>query len=258
MAAAWAERRLGPWPGPTSLGTTGAHPAGDGRQAPGGKRQRRPGPRPSDPAQGWTGLGGQELGGLGQVRTVPAGSALFVQGDPIDEIYLVTAGRLVLARLVGGQRVAVALLREGDLLGEGAFFPHAPAKVDAQALEDCEVLAVPGPRSLEVLRQRPDLACQWLASSARSLRILQDRLAILLARDARARVAGVLAQEADQAGRVELSQQLVAELVGLGRSTVNQVLGELEERGLIRLGYRFIQVNDRERLAGCLPWDRCR
>ena len=81
---------------------------------------------------------------------------------------------------------------------------------------------------------------------------VQARLVDLLAGGLTAQLASLLVREAER-GRVHLSQQVLASLVGGRRTSVNRVLKDLESRGLVALRYRRVEILDPEglvRLAG--------
>jgi len=49
--------------------------------------------------------------------------------------------------------------------------------------------------------------------------------------------------------RLPVTQEELGELTGLSRKTVNRTLAGFEQRGLIRTGYRFLDLLDAEGLA---------
>lgn len=73
---------------------------------------------------------------------------------------------------------------------------------------------------------------------------LQHRLCDLLALGLDAQLASVLLRESADSGRVTLTQDQLAEMLGSARTSVQRVLKQLEQRGLIELGYRRIEVID--------------
>jgi CRP-like cAMP-binding protein len=53
-------------------------------------------------------------------------------------------------------------------------------------------------------------------------------------------------------GRIRLSQQQLGQITNLSRTVVSGILGDLEQRGLIALGYRELEVLDGEDLEALL------
>jgi CRP-like cAMP-binding protein len=87
-----------------------------------------------------------------------------------------------------------------------------------------------------------------MVSVALRMAEVQARLVDLLAGGLQAQLASLLVREAEQ-GRVHLSQQVLAALVGGRRTSVNRVLKDLEARQLIKLRYRQVEILDPAGLA---------
>jgi CRP/FNR family transcriptional regulator, cAMP and macrophage regulator len=78
---------------------------------------------------------------------------------------------------------------------------------------------------------------------------MQRRLLQLTGGDLRQQLAALLLDEGGEVGNpVRLPQATLAELLGATRPAVNRVLKALETDGLIRLGYREIEVADAQGL----------
>ena len=87
-------------------------------------------------------------------------------------------------------------------------------------------------------------------------RLAQPEPAVgLLGGSLTAQTARLLADEADATGSISLSQATLAAMLGAQRSSVDKVLGELAEAGLIEVSYRQ-RVVDRGRLAQSVDPER--
>jgi CRP-like cAMP-binding protein len=84
---------------------------------------------------------------------------------------------------------------------------------------------------------------------------LQQRLIDVLAGGLEAQLASVLLRQADDRGRVTLSQAQLAALLGVQRTSVQRVLKSLDDAGLVEVGYRRIELVDRGGLASLLAVD---
>ncbi len=89
------------------------------------------------------GLDPDELASLGEQATsvlVPAGQALFRQGELGSSLYLLDAGRIeVLVGEDGGPDYQLAILGPGAILGEGAVLVDAARTATAVALTDARL-----------------------------------------------------------------------------------------------------------------------
>ena len=108
----------------------------------------------------------------GQRRRVAKGAVLIRQGQPVQDLYLVLAGRLsVIDEKLGGRELA--RLGTGEIVGEMSFVDAQPPSATVQVVEDSVVLALSRTR----LQQRLDQDAAFAARFYRALALfLSDRL----------------------------------------------------------------------------------
>lgn len=184
---------------------------------------------------------------LGENRHA-GGTTVFRMGDLPGRVYIVRQGAVELTRELHGRQVTLQLLRPGDVFGDIPLIARMPVPFDARALEDSAVLSIDSVTLWRILEQRLRLAHRWMVSIALRMAEVQARLVDLLAGGLQAQLASLLVREAEQ-GRVRLSQQVLAALVGGRRTSVNRVLKDLEARQLIKLRYRQVEILDPVGLA---------
>jgi len=173
---------------------------------------------------------------------------VFQMGDLPGRVYIVRQGAVELTRELHGRRVTLQILHPGDVFGDIPLIARMPLPFDARALGDTVVLSIDSVTLWRILEQRPRLARRWMVSIALRMAEVQARLVDLLAGGMQAQLASLLVREAEQ-GRVRLSQQMLAALVGGRRTSVNRVLKDLEARRLIKLRYRQVEILDPVGLA---------
>lgn len=180
-------------------------------------------------------------------RPYAGGTTIFRRGELPAAVHIVRRGAVELSRELNGRRVALQILGPGDVFGDVPLLVRTAEPFDAVALEDTLVLSIDSVRLSRLLERRPRLSFRWLVSVAERMAQVQARLTDLLAGDMEAQVASFLVRHA-VGGRVNLSQGVLAELVGGQRTSVNRVLQGLETRGLVRLHYRQVEIVDEEGL----------
>lgn len=110
-------------------------------------------------------------------RSLQCGEVLFAEGDPGEELFLVTAGELTVERTdAKGEAQAVATVGPGAVLGEMAIFEAAPRSAGARALTDCRVLGLGGEAIARVGREHPEVYEAFLRALSSRLRQTTDRL----------------------------------------------------------------------------------
>ena len=79
-----------------------------------------------------------------RVVKLKKGEELFREGDPSDAMFIIQKGRLAITKNKGKSSITLAELKQGDLLGEMAFFDKSPRSAGAKAASnDTEVIELP-------------------------------------------------------------------------------------------------------------------
>lgn len=185
-----------------------------------------------------------EIVALASRRTCEEGAILFLRGDPGDSLYGVITGRVRIS--VSGPRgkeVFLNIMEPGDSFGEIALLDGEPRTATATALTRTELLVVQRAPFLALLRKEPSLALhliQLLCKRARWTAELMEDSALL---GAPARLAKRLLSLAAMHGRqtpggakLTISQEELAQFLGLSRQIVNQHLQTWRDKGWISLG----------------------
>ena len=205
-------------------------------------------------------LGSTELEAMAKrfpKRALAADACLFREGTVLDCIYVVRRGVIGQGRRSHGRRVTFLLLREGDIVGDEAALLGSPALFDTFAVTDATVLVVPAAEFLEALDLRSPFGQQWAVGLGGRISALQGRLAELLGGDLRSRIAALLHHELGPGSRVvSLTQQTIADLLGVQRTSVTRTLRGLQRQGIIEIGYGHIAVRDYAALAKAAESER--
>ncbi|NUQ98641.1 MAG: Crp/Fnr family transcriptional regulator [Streptomyces sp.] len=157
------------------------------------------------------------------------------------------SGRLELAAGTGPDRVVVGMLEPCGVAGDVPLLLGRPAACTARALTDVQAGYLPASGFLALLDDSPSLARAWLSGLARRHLRAQEAMAQTIGGTARSRTASLLLREAHE-GTVSCAQATLAAMLGLRRPTLNRVLKDFEHDGLVRVGYRRIDLLDPDRL----------
>jgi CRP-like cAMP-binding protein len=183
-------------------------------------------------------------------RTLAAGQCLFQDGTPLTDVYVVRRGVVGLGRRARGRRTTFLLLHPGEVVGDVAALLGGTALFDAYALTEARVVVVPAAQFLAALELRSAFSRQWAIGLGGRVVALQARLEELLGGDLRSRVASLLHHELQGASRVvSLTQQTIADLLGVPRTSVTRTLKGLQRQGIVDIGYGHIAVLDPTALA---------
>ena len=188
------------------------------------------------------------LAAVSRVRQYRRGQIVFSRGDPGDSLIAVVSGRVkVVVRSADGGELTLTILGPGAVLGEISVADGGPRSTDAETIEDCRLLLIPGEAVQAVCARVPAAAQALTTSVAATLRRLTDAAADLVFLDLPRRVAKMLlTQPRDATGAIqlELSQEQLARHVGGTRQSVNAALKGFEKRGWLDLHDRAVTVRD--------------
>jgi CRP/FNR family transcriptional regulator, cAMP and macrophage regulator len=183
-------------------------------------------------------------------QNLAAGQCLFQEGAALDNVYVVRRGVVGLGSRAHGRRITFLLLRPGDIVGDVAALLGGVALLDAFAVTEAKVVVVPAAGFLEALDLRSPFSRQWAVGLAERLSALQSRLEETLGGDLRSRIASFLHHELEGGSRVvSFTQQTIADLLGVPRTSVTRTLKGLQRQGIVEIGYGHIAIRDYAALA---------
>jgi CRP-like cAMP-binding protein len=197
----------------------------------------------------------ERLAGSMRSRRFRRGEVIFHVGDPGDALFVIVSGEVkITLPSETGEEAILATLRPGDVFGELALLDGAPRSASASALEATETVVLPRDRFRELLATEAAFRDALLASIAGELRRLTTHVEELHFLDITGRLAACLARLARESGtpnpdgsirlRTSLTQGDLAAMVGCTRQSVNKLLGQFTDDGLLRLDRGAIVIND--------------
>ena len=186
---------------------------------------------------------------------------LFMEGDPVRELFLVAEGRVKVGYYDNeGNEQVLAFLGRGEILGEKALFGQAYHREFAQVVVDrTQICKLRMEKAQELARDYVPFSLTLTKRFGERMHRLERRLQILLFKDARQRLVEFLKDLCRDIGTpyrtgvkvmLEITQSDIAALIGSSRKTVSLLFTDLEEAGLVKFfGRKEFYVPDPERLA---------
>jgi CRP-like cAMP-binding protein len=170
-------------------------------------------------------------------RQFMAGEAVFREGEPAQDAFLLQEGRVRLLKRVRMVERSLMVLKPGDLFGESAL-------LDAAARNSFRSLLV----------NYPSVAVRVMEQLVRRVRDAEDQIEIMLLRDAQYKIVSALlklAQRADAKGtgaELAVSPVELATRVGLDVDTVKRNVARLREQSYVRIVGERIEIPDLDAL----------
>jgi CRP-like cAMP-binding protein len=192
----------------------------------------------------------ERIAALGRRRVYEAGGVIFMRGDPGDSLCGVVSGRVrISASRPGGKEVFLNIIGPGDSFGEIALLDGMPRTATATAMMRTELSIIQREQFVSLLGTEPQLAghlIKLLCSRVRWTAQLMEDSALL---SVPARIAKRLLSLAELHGRttaagikLAISQEELAQFLGVSRQIVNQHLQTWKSEGWIQLGRGNVTV----------------
>ena len=202
---------------------------------------------------------------LDERQTATAGTTLVPEGHIGEEAYVLLMGWAFRFRMFeDGRRQISRLFLPGDFIGLNASYLRIPEQCIV-AVTDVELAKCNARMLMEVVRQSPRLWFAFLWSETRDRYITEERVASIGRRSAHERLAHILlelhrrlelvGEASADSFTLPLTQEHLADVLGLTSIHVNRVMRRLKEDGLVAAELRTIRLLERERLTLIADFD---
>lgn len=178
-------------------------------------------------------------------RGFDRGAPVFPAGKTPAGVWIVRAGIIELVAGSGRRKTVVQLMHPGEVDGDVELLLDMPLPYSARALTETRTLFLNAAAFEELLFHHPAVARRWLSSIATRLSTSQKRIVMLLGKPLTEQVARLLLDEAVN-DVIPLPQRTLAAMLGVQRPSLNKVLKEFEQRGLVEVGYAEVKLQSRE------------
>lgn len=194
----------------------------------------------------------ERIAALATRKAYAQGAVVFMRGDPGDSLCGVVSGRVrISASRRGGREVFLNIMGPGDAFGEIALLDGKPRTATATALARTELIILRRDRFAELLASEPSLArhlIQLLCERVRWTAQLMEDSALLGVPARLAKRVLSLARlpggDPARGSKVSISQEELAQFLGLSRQVVNQHLQVWKQEGWITSGRGSITLAD--------------
>ncbi|MCB9823302.1 Crp/Fnr family transcriptional regulator [Candidatus Nomurabacteria bacterium] len=194
---------------------------------------------------------------LGRARILrfKKSESIIMQGDELENIYIIKSGVVRVYDITAeGEERTVALDIEGEIFPIGlALGMIQKSQYFYQAQTDCEVYSIRKLDFLRYLRFHPKIAMSFYKDLAEDFVGLQSRILALEQTKASSKILLTLSYLAERFGKqvgsntteiqIPLTQQEIANFIGLTRETTSTELKKLETSKIIRCTKKHYSLN---------------
>lgn len=208
----------------------------------------------SDWLKGYPEILHRQLVTEGRVVRLNAGEWAQIEGDDRGGLFIVVDGSLHSYCAAPGDRVVmIGIVGPGSVLGHTTRYSGGPRLVTAVCEEPSLLLEISEAALDRVAAKSPEvwraIAGFAYAHTRRSLQMAAELISLKPRQRLAARLlAAIEGSNHSDPPTLKISQELLGEMLGLTRKTINLHLSSFEKDCLVRVGYRQIELCDMEGL----------
>lgn len=179
-----------------------------------------------------------------------------MRGDPGDSLCGVATGRVrISASGPGGKEVFLNIMEPGDAFGEIALLDGSPRTATATAMARTELIIIQREPFSTLVQSQPQLAAHLIQLLCKRVRWTAEQMedTALLSVPARLAkrllsLASASGREAERGTKITISQEELAQFLGLSRQITNQHLQAWRAKEWITPGRGSITIEDPQAL----------
>ncbi|HLF19194.1 MAG TPA: Crp/Fnr family transcriptional regulator [Bacteroidota bacterium] len=197
---------------------------------------------------------------MSSMQTVKTHQPIYFPDEPTRTIFFLKEGHVKISRVAqDGREVILDVLGPGEIFGEVGLPDEETAGRNemAQALDEAIICTMKKEDFETLLKMNPSLNLEVTRRVGLRLRKIEERVADLLFKDSKKRIASFVVRYAEEFGKMKqgvvtvgnpLTQQEIALLTGSARQTVTSTLNEFRSMGILDFSRTTIVIKDFEKL----------
>lgn len=196
----------------------------------------------------------KNLGRERRLRSVPARTVLFNEGDELKYVYFVDEGSVrTFKTTTGGKELVTGLHAKGDIVGYMTALTGEPSSEVAETVETSQLAWIPVKDLVDLLCKDHDVALRFIKLLSHNVREKEFQLLSLAYGSVRQRLAQTLARLRDRqtektGDEIMIGREDLANMVGTATESVVRSLSDLKAEGIIDVKGRGIHIRDAKAL----------
>jgi CRP/FNR family transcriptional regulator, cyclic AMP receptor protein len=203
-----------------------------------------------------------ELNKLVHEKEIGKNQPIYFPNEPSSSIFFLKTGRVKISRYSDdGKEMIIAFIKPGEVFGEMAYLGEGERTDIAVTVEPSFICAINKDEFSGFVERNPALNLKLTKIIGLKLKSYSERIEDLVFKDAKQRVISFLIKLADENGKLIgnqifikpfLKHQDIADLTACARQTVNDVLTDFREKGIIDFDRKKLIINDAEKLKSLM------
>lgn len=196
---------------------------------------------------------------MSSMQTLKVHEPIYFPDEPSRAIFFLKEGHVKISRITGeGKELILDVIGPGELFGELSLTEEGQSKSEiAQALDTVVICTIKMDDFESLLKMNPELNLQITKRMGLRLRKIEERVADLVFKDVKQRIASFFVRYAEEFGKIKqgvltikthLTHQEIAFLTGSARQTVTSTLNEFREAGIFDFSRDGFIIKDFDQL----------
>lgn len=181
---------------------------------------------------------------LARDRTYPQGSHIFMQDDPLHNVYFIYRGKIKIYRTdIHGKEQIINVLKEGEMFPHQGFFRNDGYPANAEAMEDALLIYIPIQLFEDFLINNPEVSIKIFKVLGDKIVDLQTRLEEKILRNTYEQIILLLIRIGKKYGSETNTDEItllthftnkdLANMIGSSRETVSRTIAQLKKKNLV-------------------------
>jgi CRP-like cAMP-binding protein len=199
-----------------------------------------------------------ELNKISSMQEIKKEEPIYFASEPSRAIYFLKTGRVKIAKYFSdGSEKIITIINPGEIFGEMAYLDEGERTDYAITVESSLICAINKSDLTSFIEKNPELNLKLTKILGLKLRSFSERIEDLVFRDADQRIASFILRFAEKNGKKVgnqvfvkpfLKHQNIGELTACSRQTVNYILTNLRDKGVIDFDRNKLIINKIEEL----------
>jgi len=182
---------------------------------------------------------------------------IYQEGNRPTSLYFIQKGKVKTYKVNNdGKELAVNLYNSGEFLGYVALLEGCNYHENAEALEACELTAIPREEFETLINNNRDVARQFIGLLAKNITEKEQQLLHLAYSSLRKKVAEALLflkkkyhQTTDEPFSIDMSRENLATIAGTATESMIRTLGDFRDEKLLEIKQGVITILNEQKLA---------
>ncbi|MBM7554052.1 Crp/Fnr family transcriptional regulator [Thalassobacillus pellis] len=181
---------------------------------------------------------------LAKSRVYRSGTHVFMQGDPLTNVYFISQGRVKIYKTdFHGREQIVNVLQPGDMFPHQGFFRKDECPAHAEILDEATLIYIPIPSFEQFLINHPEISVKMFKVLGDKIVDLQNRLEEQILHNTYEQIIMLLLRLGKLYGieekndwiklQTHFTNRELANMIGSSRETVSRTLTQLKKKKLV-------------------------